>query len=269
MIIAIDTGGTKTLIASFDTEGAKQQIARFATPAATDEYIDSVVAAIDAHVEADSCIVVAVPGWMRDGVIEQCPNLGWSNFDIIATLQSHFPEATILLENDAELAGLSEVRIMETAPALSMYITISTGIGGGLAYHGELAPITARFEPGKAHLLHDDKPTRWEAFASGRAFYETNGKYGHDVDDPETWRKFAELVARGLIVHIPTFMPDTVIIGGSMGTHFAKYQQYLLAALERDIPQYMAHTAVIQAKHPEEAVIYGCYYYAIDVLADR
>jgi glucokinase len=264
MIIAIDTGGTKTLVEAFAPDGTKQHIARFATPKDTSDYVTALIEALSGHVEDDTVFVIAVPGWMRDGIIERCPNLEWSDFDLIAALREYFPDNTFYLENDAELAGLSESRACETPPELAMYLTVSTGIGGGLAYRGELAPITARFEPGKAHLWHDGQLQRWEVFASGRAFFERYGKYGHEVDNPEIWREFADLVARGMMVHIPVFMPDVVIIGGSMGTHFAKYEAFLRNALTEHIPHYMTHTKIIQAAHPEEAVVYGGYHYALD-----
>lgn len=267
MIIAVDTGGTKTLVEKFDSDGAKQHISRFSTPKDSSDYVSMLVDSLSPHVLTDTAIVIAVPGWMRNGIIERCPNLDWNDYDLLRELQPHFPENKFYLENDAELAGLAESRAFETPPDLTMYLTISTGIGGGLAYKGELSPITARFEPGKAYLSHDGRLKRWEQFASGRSFYERYGKYGHEVDDENIWREFAEQVSLGIMVHVPTFMPDVVVIGGSMGTHFNKYREPLLEILSERIPEYMTHTEIVQAKNPEEAVIYGCYYYALDELA--
>ncbi|MEO7905114.1 MAG: ROK family protein, partial [Candidatus Saccharimonadales bacterium] len=61
--------------------------------------------------------------------------------------------------------------------------------------------------------------------------------------------------------------PDIIIIGGSMGTFYSQYGPQLEALLAEKLPPYIVCPTFMKAKNPEEAVIYGCYYYAIDVLA--
>src|SRR5690606_37901536 len=133
-----------------------------------------------------------------------------------------------------------------------------------ISYDGQLLPNIGQFEGGWMHLDYDGKVQGWEEFASGNNFYKRYGQYGSDVDDPEKWQDYAQRVARGLVVLIPVIQPQTLIIGGSMGTHFAKYIEFLEQELSRLIPNFMNSTNIIQAMHPEEAVIYGCYYYATD-----
>ncbi|NCS83274.1 ROK family protein, partial [Candidatus Saccharibacteria bacterium] len=66
---------------------------------------------------------------------------------------------------------------------------------------------------------------------------------------------------------IPVLQPDVIIIGGSIGTYFERYDSDLTAILKDKLPDHIGLPRLVQAQHPEEAVIYGCYYYALDALA--
>ncbi len=267
MILAIDTGGTKTLIASFDDKGDRQTIAKFPTPREKSEYLEAVTKAVREHGDISDirAISVAMPGPIRDGRVIRTPNIGWSDFDVTKELGVYFPETPIFMQNDAALAGISESR--EFTPAeLIMYVTLSTGAGGGITYGGKLLSELDRFEVGSMRVEYEGQLQRWEDVASGSSFYKRHGQYGKDVTDPAIWQDYAERVAVGLQILISLLEPDHLIIGGSMGTHFAKYSEQLQAILDARIAKHMAATTLSQAVHPEEAVIYGCYYYALDLL---
>ena len=71
-----------------------------------------------------------------------------------------------------------------------------------------------------------------------------------------------ELVLVGFQVLIPALQPQIIIIGGSVGVYFDHFAHLLTEVLSRRIPHFIAMPRIVQAKHPEEAVVYGCYYYA-------
>lgn len=267
MIIAIDTGGTKTLIASFDEAGTMTVLAKFPTPREQSQYLDALVGTIrDAHIDVVEAIVIALPGPIKHGVLQRSPNIGWENFDVAAEIQRHFPDSFVTIGNDADLAGIAEARALEN-PALCLYVTLSTGVGTGLSYNGKLIPGMRRFEGGSMRIEYDGQRSRWESIASGRNFFERYGKYGSDIDDPDKWRDYAQRAASGLLALIPLLEPNHIVIGGSMGTHFPKYAEYLQTILDTEIAKHMPDVRITQAKRPEEAVIYGCYYHAGDALA--
>lgn len=270
MIIAVDTGGTKTLIVAFDTDGVKTQIARFPTPKDIPEYVTAVASAINGFTSIDQIdiIALAVPGSIRDGVLLHAENLGWYQSDILAQVQASFPSTRVVIGNDADIAGLGEMRSRDIIPHTGLYVTFSTGIGTGLCFDGKLPESMEVFEGGKMRFEYEGKMQRWEDFASGRNFYERYQQFGSDVDDPEKWQDYAQRAACGLAVLIPTFEPEIVVVGGSMGTHYAKYQEFLNQELSQIIPKYMENTTLVQANHPEEAVVDGCYYFALDAMAD-
>ena len=63
--------------------------------------------------------------------------------------------------------------------------------------------------------------------------------------------------------------PDVIIIGGSIGTYFERYYPTLKRLLTEHLPAHIDVPEIRQAAHPEEAVVYGCYYYGKDALTRR
>lgn len=86
-------------------------------------------------------IVVAVPGYFdaNDGIIIESPNVpGWINFPIRQILHDEF-HVPILVGNDANFAALGEWRYgAGKGHDNLLYLTISTGIGGGAIVNGRL-----------------------------------------------------------------------------------------------------------------------------------
>lgn len=268
MIIAVDTGGTKTLIASFDTDGNKQIITKFPTPRDKAEYIEAVVSSIrDYAANAPlTAISIAAPGPIKHGILLRTPNIGWEDFDVSREIGQHFQGTPIFFGNDADMAAVGEAHQLPEHE-LSLYITMSTGVGTGLTYNKQLLPALERFEGGSMRVNYDGSLQRWEDVASGRKFYERYGKYGSEIDDPVTWDDYAERAAIGFQLLIPLIEPDFIVVGGSMGTHFPKYADKLQTLLEERIGKHMTPVQIVQANNPEEAVVDGCYYYAVDQLA--
>lgn len=270
MLVAIDTGGTKTLISSFDSSGKIGQATKFPTPHDPNEYVrqlKSTVLELYGHKKVD-IIVIAVPGVVKHGVIKWCANLPWENINLAKRFEDLLPGVPILIENDAKLAGLGETRSMARIPESSLYVTISTGIGAGLIANGHIDPGMRFSEVGHIPLEYDGKVREWESFASGRAIVDVYKKFARDITSKRTWRQIADRMSRGFLVIIPAIQPEVIIIGGSVGTYFARYEEYLKGILAEHLPRHIPLPKIIQAKHPEEAVVYGCYYYGTDYLSD-
>lgn len=271
MIITIDTGGTKTLVSSFGHNGRMGESVKFPTPSKPKDYVaalKSVVRERYAHEPVD-VVVVALPGIVKDGVAVWCQNLGWANFDAGKALKDLLPGVPVLIDNDANLAGLAETRALSPIPVSSLYITISTGIGSGICTNGFIDPGLRYSEAGRALVEYDGRVRPWETFASGHAIVDVYKKFARDITSKRTWRQIADRISRGFLAVIPILQPDVIIIGGSVGTYFDRYAGYLTGILTEHLPPHIPCPRIVQAQHPEEAVIYGCYYYGKDFLADR
>ena len=266
MIVAVDTGATKTLVASFDKDGILNQQIKFATPKDPSEYIKKLRSSIKQQYgeKTVQAIVVAIPGVIKSGVVIVCGNLPWHNLDVASKLAGVLGETPIYIENDAKLAGLGETRLLKTIPAQSLYVTISTGIGTGIITDGHIDSALRNSEAGHALIEYDDIVREWEDFASGKAIYKAYGKYARDITSKRTWDQIADRISRGFLAVIPILQPDIIIIGGSIGTFFDRYSSQLKNILKKRLPPIAPCPKIVQAKYPELAVIYGCYYYAID-----
>ena len=85
-------------------------------------------------------IGVGCPGPLnvKEGIIYDAPNLGWQNVNIKQVLESRV-EAPVFIENDANAAALGEKCFGAGRGKDNLiYITVSTGIGGGIIIDGDL-----------------------------------------------------------------------------------------------------------------------------------
>jgi glucokinase len=264
MIVAVDTGGTKTSVAVFDTAGKVVRDHRFATPPGVHDYIAQLTTTIDELLagEAITCLSVGLPGNIQNGVMVWAGNLKWHDTDMQSLLSNHYA-CPIIVENDANLAGLAEARALADTPPVCLYVTVSTGIGTGLIIDGKIHPRLSRTEGGRILLTHDGKPTIWESFASGRAIKARFDKLASEITDEATWRIVSDNIAQGLLVICPLLRPDIVVIGGGVGAHYDKFSHFLSETMRANMhDNYMP--VIVEAVHPETAVLYGCYYHALD-----
>lgn len=270
MLLAIDTGGTKTLIAAYREDGSVASSHKFATPRDQEEYIAELKRVLYEHYRDTDLdgIVIALPGEVRDNVALWCGNLPWENFAVADALKGSV-NCPIWVENDANLAGLAEARALPKTPPLVIYATVSTGIGTGIIVNGNIIPALSASESGHMLIEYDGRIRKWEDFASGRAIKETYDLYARDIHDRRIWSQIADKISRGFMAIIPALQPDVIIIGGSVGTYFDQYETVLKKHLRNLLAPEIELPEIRQAARPEEAVIYGCYYYGIDKLAGK
>lgn len=269
MIVAVDTGGTKTLVTSFDESGKPGKTFRFPTPKMNDEYIATLSECLHDNFDSKDidAVVIGAPGIVRGNILTWAGgNLPWENLNIAGALKL-ITNCPVWLENDANLAGLAETRALPKVPETSLYLTVSTGIGSGIILNGELAEPLGDSEVGHMVIEYDGKLRQWESFASGKAIKNTYGAYARDIHDPKVWKQVADKLSRGLLALIPALQPDVIIVGGSIGTYFDQYGSILKRILRDHLPAHIVLPEIRQALHPEEAVIYGCYYYGKDRLS--
>lgn len=278
MLIAVDTGGTKVLVASFSQDGQLGEQYRFETPKTPGHYIDLLSDhLIETYGGEDiDAIVIGMPGTVIDNIVVWCARLGWKNFNVIESLKeslknknasSNLMSAVVMVDNDANLAGLAETRTLKTIPKSSLYITISTGIGTGIITNGKIDPGLSKSEGGRIQIDWAGRTQEWQDFASGEAIKNTYGKYARDIKSKRAWKQIADKISRGLLVLIPIIQPDIIIVGGSIGTYFDRYELALEKIIKDKLPNHITPPVITMAKHPEQAVLYGCYYYAIDNLS--
>jgi len=259
--LAVDIGGTKTLLGVFTKNGQLKEQFRFETPTSYATFLSVLRRHIEPLMLQDiTAIGVAAPGMIdrSRGVGKNFGNLKWKNAPLQKDLElmTHTPVA---VENDANLAGLSEARNLKGDFNKVLFITISTGIGTGIITNGVIDPEFADSEGGFLQLEYKGKLTPWEDFASGSAILERYGKQARDIKDKKIWKTICHDWARGMLGLIAVVQPDAIVIGGGVGSHFDRFGDILTKELKKYETPMTPIPPLFQAKRPEEAVIYGCY----------
>jgi glucokinase len=149
-LLGIDIGGTKLALAVGDRSGHIQAQRRRPTEPSGDARADLQRIAEDARQlieeagatpEQIACIGVSVPGpFDRErGLLLEPPNLpGWNRAPVRQVLHDALGRP-VQLENDANAAALAEWRFGAGRGFEHLvYLTMSTGIGGGLILDGQL-----------------------------------------------------------------------------------------------------------------------------------
>ncbi len=263
MYLAVDIGGTKTLVALLSDDGQIVEQRRFPSDHDYDAFLRNLEDNFKRLSPAEGALTgcVGVPGLItRDtGIVHALGNLPWREKPIRNDI-AQICNAELIIENDARLGGLSEAQLVKDEYQDVLFATISTGIGGALIKNGRIVTALQDTEFGKMPLLFEGHYTNWEDFAGGRGIVEAFGKQASEITDPADWRVIGERLAYGLGVVCSTLQPEVIILGGSVGVQASKFDPVIMEFLEKHLhPVVRRPKAVIPAQRPDEAVVFGCY----------
>ncbi len=272
MYAGIDVGGTKTLVASLDDNGVITEQVKFPTPPDYAEFLKELKTTLDGlQVKDFRAGAIGIPATVIDrehGVGVAFGNLPWKDVSVEKDVQAILG-CPMVFENDAKLAGLSEAMLLKNEFNKVLYVTVSTGIGVALIVNQKIDTAVGD-AGGKAVLLeHDGRLTPWENFASGKALYEHYGKPAKELEDGRDWRYIAQRIAQGLIDLNALMNPEVIVIGGSIGTYFEKYEHPLVAAMKEYEVPLVSIPPIRGAQRAETAVVYGCYDHAKATFGDN
>lgn len=189
LILGVDLGGTKIATALATAQGEILARGRRPTPAQAgpDVVIKSICATIDKILSAKRLepsqllgIGIAAAGIIDSdkGKVVSSPNLpGWHEVPLGDAVEQRFG-IPVYLGNDATLAALGEWRFgLKKGIANLIYITVSTGIGGGIIADGKLYTGACGVAGEIGHMTIDVNGPKcncgnigcWETLASGTA----------------------------------------------------------------------------------------------------
>ena len=277
MYLAIDIGGTKTLIVLFSARGKQQKAVKFATPQDEKHFLADLLAALQPLARREvRQVVVAIPGVVQRDVEHKNYNFifgnrPWQNLDLLTPIKNLF-NCPCHFYNDANLATVYEARNL---PGRSAYLTFSTGIGGGIAENGELLErLSNRFEPGHWKYLYEGVRQEWEDLASAQAIRERFQAPATEIKGRGSYAEIAERLSLGLVDVVRQYHPDNIVMGGPLAYLFPKLKRPLKKALQARLDRSPAgaHQVVpklYQAEYPQESVVYGCLEVARKLDADE
>ena len=306
LVAAVDIGGTKTLVALVSAEGAI--LARHLMPTEASRGVDNLLRRIvDAlrelaeeraiPLDAVRRLGCSVPGPLdrERGIVRFSPNLGWRDVPLVALLQEQLP-MLIEIEDDAHCAALGEAW-MGAARELEnvVYVTISTGIGGGIIIGGQLYRGAHGYAGEIGHLtLEAEGPPCacgnrgcFEALASGTAiarrahqairredhlflnttiedFEKLSARHVVQAADQgdniaiQTLQICGEYAGTGLAAVASAFDPQALIVGGGVATPGGIYWQAAQKAFAARVLQPLGEVITpIPAALGDASALYG------------
>ncbi len=162
------------------------------------------------------------------GYITSTPKPGWANIDFVGEVKSHF-NLPIAFDTDVNVAALGELRQGAGRGVENLiYLTLGTGVGGGIIANGSL--IHGMVHPEMGHIFlpkhpedtfegscpfHNDQC--FEGLASGPAMQARWGQAAENLgENHPAWELEADYIAKALVSFICTLSPEKIIIGGGL-----------------------------------------------------
>lgn len=259
-VIGIDLGGTKISAAIADLNGNVIFQTTLPTNAQEGEeavlgrmisVIETLFEKSNKTIEEVVSIGIGSPGPLdaKKGIIITTPNLPFRNCDIVSPIRNKF-NIPVYLDNDANVAAIGEFMLGAAKGTENMvYITVSTGVGGGAVINGKIyrGNTSNALEIGHTTILPDGPRCNCgnhgcvEALASGTAIakrakeaiergLDTTLANYENVTSYEVFREAekGDIVATDILDRslnylgicvantITSFDPEMVVIGGGV-----------------------------------------------------
>jgi polyphosphate glucokinase len=234
MILGIDVGASGIKGALVDLTHGKLHGERYRVPTPKPATPDAMAAAFADmlhffHYEGP--VGIGFPAIVKDGVALSAANIdeSWVGQNIPAVFEK-VGRVHIYSTNDADAAGMAEMRYGEGKGemGLVLLITIGTGIGSSLFYKGALIPNTEL-----GHLL-------WKGGKPVEQYCSSGARERLKISREEWAMRFNEY-----LLHLERlFSPDLFILGGGESKRFNEYK-HLLQPKARVVPARLLNNAGI------------------------
>ncbi len=228
VLIGLDLGGTKIQIAAADRAGAVQRRARLMTPHGLDEGLAAIRDTI-AEVAAGAPIAgigVAIGGPIDAalGIVSPLHQATWRAVPF-GRLLGEWTRAPWRIEVDTDAAALAEHARGGHGVGRLLYVTVSTGVGGGFVIDGAIQRGAGGAHPefghqavgGEAVLCGCGAQGCLEALISGRALERRYGRPAAELDDG-AWAEAGRLLGLGLRNAATLLAPELIVLGGGVVT---------------------------------------------------
>ena len=282
-VVGVDLGGTKIYSALVDLSGniINEMTIKTEAEKGSDSVMAKIINTIDKVIEGIDikdikAIGIGSPGPLdvEKGLIVYTPNLPFKNFNIVKPIKDKYKLETYL-DNDANVATLGEYMFGAGKGSKNMvFITASTGIGGGAVLNGNLfrGSTSNALEVGHMIIMKDGPRCGCgnrgcaEALASGTAIAkaakdavksnaETTLKGYENITAREVFKeaengdKVAKEILDTALTYLGitvsnianTFDPDKIVIGGGVSSGgqivFDKIQEEVNKSALRTIGQ--------------------------------
>ncbi|HXE12191.1 MAG TPA: ROK family protein [Bryobacteraceae bacterium] len=273
--LAIDIGGTKFSLAGFDGETMVLRESQATDRDGGPEWLCLQIDAVLSRWRSENGFVAARVGIGFGGPVnfeQQTITLsthvaGWDSFPLLDRIE-HLTGIRPIVDNDANVGALGEYHYgagQQLDPLF--YMTLSTGIGGGIISRGTIYRGADSFAGELGHLtIRPDGPEClcgsfgcYERMCCGLWLERDYGRPAKDLLlDPQFVAKYVVDLARGLKAAIMILNPARIVIGGGIPKAGDRLFVPLREELRRQITSWSrARIDVVPAKLGDDSVLYG------------
>lgn len=233
-ICAIEAGGTKVVcsVGSSPEELTQVTPVVIATGAPTTTMAEVAAwlraAEADHHVDAVGIASFGPVDLVAQAISASTPKLAWRGFSWAQAIAEVLGEVPVGVETDTNAACLAEATMGACrGEGVVAYLTVGTGIGGGLVLDGR--PLHGLVHPEFGHLRIPRQPEDhfagscpihgdcFEGLAAGPAIEARWGIKGEQLEPGHpAWALEARYLAQGIVDVIAIASPHRVIVGGGV-----------------------------------------------------
>lgn len=231
LYVGLDIGGTKLLVAGADREGTILKRVQESTPSDLQEGINKLNRMIVsiAGGKKVTAIGAAIGGPLdyKQGVVSPLHQPQWRGVPLKAMMEDRWG-CPCFVDVDTNVAAFGEYYFGNEKAARLLYLTVSTGMGGGFLVDGKIYRGAAGEHPEVAHqsinyrCVNPEKiacecgiPDCLEALVSGNGIRRIYGKPAECLNEQE-WDEVVYNLGQGLRNLAAIYLPDVIVLGGGV-----------------------------------------------------
>jgi predicted NBD/HSP70 family sugar kinase len=228
--VGLDIGGTKFMAAAADSRGKIIKRTRAETPHRLEEGV-RLLKKMTKEVAGGKKIIsigasIGGPLDWKAGIVSPLHQPEWRNVSLKQIFEAEF-KCPFYVDVDTNVAALGEWKARNCTSQRLLYLTISTGMGGGFIVDGS---IYRGMNGGHPEVAHQSVPWKGsfsevvcecgargclEELVSGNGIRRLYGKPPEDLSERE-WEEVAHNLGQGLRNLAAIYAPDVIAIGGGI-----------------------------------------------------
>ncbi len=229
--IGLDIGGTKILAAAASGEGEVLERVRAATPQALDSGISLLLDMVGKlrkgkRLRAIGAAIGGPIDWKK-GIVSPLHQSEWRDVPLKKIMEDAFA-CPFRVEVDTDAAAFGEYQFGKRKPKRLLYITVSTGMGGGLLIDGQIfrgwegahpeaghqaVPYRCRFP--ERISCECGAPDCLEGLISGNGIRRIYEKPAEQLNDEE-WEEVGYNLGQGLRNLAVLYAPEKIVLSGGV-----------------------------------------------------
>ena len=229
--VGLDIGGTKIMVAAADREGNILRRARAATSTSLEEDLANINHMITEVAANDEILgmgaAIGGPLDWQQGIVSPLHQPAWRKIPLKSLMETRW-NCPFYVDVDTNVAAMGEYRWGGVSAKRFLYLTLSTGMGGGFLVDGDIyrgqdgahpevghQSIHFRCTNPSAVQCECGAPDCLEALISGNGIRRIYGKPAEELG-PREWEEVAYNLGQGLRNLAALYAPDIIRIGGGV-----------------------------------------------------